>query len=793
MIGLFSAPGPGRLPFGLLLFTLAFAPLAFGTVELWSLLTVQLVVGAALVLCLAGLLRSGEPFLRVPGLLPLLLLLGFMLVQLVPLPVWLLQLVSPQSWEAYRPVYEQSGAADWLPISVYRKATLQEFFRLGAGIMLYVLIVQTVRSGARLKQLLGFVVAVASVIAFFAILQQFTADGRIYWFRPAPGGEPGGPWININQYAAYMEAIAPLALALFLFYRPRFAADMSRRERFVSFFSSPRSNLHLFLGFAFVLLGFSVFVSLCRGGIITILLSMLLFAALKGFIQRRTARLNVWIAFCLVLLAVSWFGWQPIIDEFDKTFAVDGSITDARTTLYSDTLAIIKDYPVFGAGFDTFVDVYPAYQTIVSDRIFEHAHNDYLELLTDGGVIGFALAAWFVTTVVLHGWRRMIRRRDRYAVLVGIGALTSIAALLMHSVVDFNLRNNAIGFYFFSLCGLLVVTVNTRHGYEVERQSLLASARRSSVAALLLFSVLFLAAVATVQFTVLRGGYSFNRVRAVYVTSHLDPALLERVIEGVNEAGRWDPLEPFYPFYRGNLALMRDGREAALAYYLRAALLRPLEGVYLQHIGLMLPEERQPEATTLIDEGYRRTFYKYRMAPSWAEWLLITGQRPKAIGLLKGWFVRDAHHAATMIPLMETYRFSREEVAEVLPPSVEAWIRFGHYKEDMGEVEEAGYYRSRALSFVDGETKVQPGWFAQLISYHQRHRQPGQALAVLRQAVERCPDHAPFHIMLGDHYRSENITYRALEEYQKAVALEPGNESYRRRLRKLELDIEFGK
>lgn len=783
----------GRLAFGFLLFVIAFSPLAFGTVEYWSKAVAQLGVAVGLIFCLFGLWRSGQPLLRVPGLLPLLLLLGLLLLQLVPLPVGVLQVISPQSWEAYRPVYEQAGGDGWLSISVHRKATLQEFLLLGAGVMLYVLTLQVLRSGPRIKRVLGFVVALGSVIAFFAILQQFSSDGRIYWFRPAPGGSPGGPWININQYAAFIEALCPLALALFLFYRPPISADMSWRERFVSFFSSARSNLHLFLGFAFILLAFSVFVSLCRGGIITILLSMLLFAVLKGVAQRGFGRVSVWVVFCLVLLAVSWFGWQPIAEEFDKAIGEDWTIQDGRTTLYADTLGIIKDFPLVGAGFGTFVDVYPSYQTIVTDRVFEHAHNDYLELLTDGGVLGFALGVWFVGTIVLHGWRRAIRRRDRYAVLVGIGALTSIGALLMHSVVDFNLQNGAIGLYFFFLCGLLVAVVNTRHGYAVDDQSLLAPASRRQLPALLVFSVVFLVVVLVVQYGVLRAGHSFNRVKSVYVSSHLDPTIMERVVAGVADAGRWDPLESFYPFYRGNLAVVREGREEALRYYQRAALLRPMEGIYLQRIGLMLPADRADAATELMAEGYRRALLKHRMVASWVEWLLISDQRLPAIELLTEWFVRDPGQAATLIPLMETHQLSRDEVAAVLPPSVEAWIRFGHYKEQVGEIEDAGYYRSRALEFIDGEDEVRPSWFAQLISYYQRHDQPGEALSVLREAVERCPDHAPFHIMLGDHYLRENITYRALEEYQKAVALEPGNESYRRRLRKLELDIEFGK
>jgi len=264
-------------------FVLIFAPLAFGTVEHWSLMTVQVFTGIALVLCLAGLKREEGVLYRVPGLLPLFLLLGFMILQLVPLPPGLVKVVSPASWQAYEPVYVLAGADYWIPVSVNQKATLQELLRICSYGLFYVLTVQLLRTGTRINRTLKFLAGLGAAVAFVAILQQFSSNGLIYWFRPAPGGHPGGPWININQYAAFIEALCPIVLALFLYYRPAGADDSSWRERIVSFFSSPQSNTHLFLGFAFVLMVFSVFVTLCRGGIITILASMVLFGLISSF------------------------------------------------------------------------------------------------------------------------------------------------------------------------------------------------------------------------------------------------------------------------------------------------------------------------------------------------------------------------------------------------------------------------------------------------------------------------------------------------------------------------------
>ena len=88
-----------------------------------------------------------------------------------------------------------------------------------------------------------------------AIVQQVGSPERIYWLRAVPdNASPFGPWINPNQFAGFMEMMSPLALSLFLFYRPRLHGRESLREKVVNFFTMPGSNLYLFLGCAATLM-----------------------------------------------------------------------------------------------------------------------------------------------------------------------------------------------------------------------------------------------------------------------------------------------------------------------------------------------------------------------------------------------------------------------------------------------------------------------------------------------------------------------------------------------------------
>jgi len=497
------------------------------------------------------------------------------------------------------------------------------------------------------------------------------------------------------------------------------------------------------------------------------------------------------VVICLAGLAVSWFGWQPIIDEFDRAFDPSGAIRDARLQLWSDTLKLIVDYLYVGGGFGTFNDIYPSYKTIASNFAFEHAHNDYLELLANGGIVGFALAAWFCLAVLAQGLRLVMARRDRLAVLVGIGALTSICALLMHSVVDFNMHNGAVGLYFFFICGLLVAVVNHRYS-RYEETSLLTVMQPKGRRMLTAFSSVFLVLVVTVQLSVLIAANSYTKIRDIYVTRHLAPELVSEIERRLAAAVTFDPLEGRYPFYQGNIKLVQQQTEDALNHYLQAAQKQPMDGFYLQRIGMMLPQTKSDVATSLLQEGYRRALNKEQLVHSWAEWLLMTNQREQAVAMLRERLQVDPAQIVQMIPMLQIHAFTREERARLLPAKPDAWIRYGDYLEKAGNPEGSLYYREKALQFIDNEPEIKANWILQLINYHRRHQQPEEALEVIRYGIDKLPDYAPFHIWLGDYYKKEGITYRAKEEYERAVMLDPRNESYKRRLRKLELDIEFG-
>ncbi len=775
-----------RTSFILFLITLFFAPLAFGSAEQWSITTVQFLVCCA-TLCFVFSLRNSERhLLKAPGTLPLVLLILWMFFQTLPLPPLIVKTLAPAIYDIYKPILEASPQDHWIPMTVNQKATLFECLRIASYALFYFLTVQILSNGTHLKKTVRIVSYLAIGIAFLAIIQKFSSPDKIYWFRITPANSGTvGPWVYHNHYAGFMEMTCPLVLALFLFYRPSVNQNKPLRSRIVEACTMPGSNLHVFLGAGLIIIISSVFISLSRGGIISLTIALLLFILiLPNKIFQFKFMTYAFLTTCIALM-VTWFGWGAIVEKFGSAFTETGGIANCRFLLWKDSLELFFDFPITGSGFGTFLHIYPLYKTIQSDLIFDHAHNDYIELLTDGGIIGFVLAAWFVLTVILNGWKNLRNRRDSYAILLSIGALTAIISILFHSITDFNMHNGANGLYFFFLCGLLVSAGNTRIYFRT-RPTLLEELRSPSKVVLLTSCLLLLGATFFIRGGALAARVGYLKIANIYLSKNLKEEKLLTVAAEAKRASRFDPLEGKYNFSLGNAQVFLNQKTEAFASLIQASQKNPLSGIYLQRVALMLTTVDKNEAEKLMSLAYTRALNKDPLVLTWVEWLLSLNERDKAVIMLQDIFSDKPELARKFMPSLVAHSLTRQEIITILPKSVSAWIYYGRLVEKLGDLDDSEFYRLGALDFLDQEKGIKPGYYRQLYWFYLRQKKYDQALTVLRAASKKLPEHAEFHVFLGNYYKKEGITYRAREEYEQALLLEPADEKTRKKLEKLQ-------
>lgn len=453
-----------------LLFLLVFTPLAFGTVEPWSIAIMEIVVFGLFFTQVgtlgAQLPRSGSARAI---LILFLLFVGLVLFQLWPLPGATLERVSPAAYETWT---RFGGAApgDLRTVSLYPDATLQELLRLLACAAVFTVVARGFRTRERILFLVKTILFMAALLAVVAIAQKLTWNGRILWVFPVEEylrRDPRiwGPYVNHNHFAFYLEMALPLALGMLVYTAPAtsVSSGLPWGRRLARFLGS--ESLASYAGYFLLalLLAACLLATLSRGAILASAVAGLFFA--WNTWGRRSLRkkglqatMAAAAAIGLIVLLPSWDRVVQRFEDIDEKQQVD------RLYVLQDSLAMVKDYPLFGTGLGTFDQGYRRYQTKKSRLFYDHAHNDYLELATETGAAGFLLAGgmsavFFVT--LMRGWRK---KKGRFGTCIGAGGMSSCAALAVHSGADFNMHIPANALLFAVIAGLTYAAIYNPSG-----------------------------------------------------------------------------------------------------------------------------------------------------------------------------------------------------------------------------------------------------------------------------------------------------------------------------------------
>lgn len=315
--------------------------------------------------------------------------------------------------------------------TAYAPFTRQGLLLLAADFLLFFVLVNTVESRQQKMTLVVALVVFGAAVALFAEVQDFTSDGRIYWWlEPAQGGWVYGPYVNHNHYAGLMNMLAMLPLALVL------GRAVRRDKAFLMLFVT-------------VLMFTSVLFSGSRGGLFAfagqlVLLAVIFFS--RG--QKKYVLLAVALAAGLALLTMA-LGLVAL----EKRFADADQAMGGRVTVWRDSLAAIRQHLWIGTGFGTFAVIYPRFKSTPGTLQWREAHNDYLQLLFETGVVGFLLMGWFLLRLVRHVLPLLYARDPDFGIT--LGASLGCFGILLHSLVDFNMQIPANAMLFFVLCALL--------------------------------------------------------------------------------------------------------------------------------------------------------------------------------------------------------------------------------------------------------------------------------------------------------------------------------------------------
>jgi O-antigen ligase len=408
-----------------LLLLLAFTALSHGAVEPWSIFAFNCGVLVLILLWACKVVVDGRFKLTVPDTL---------------LPVAALLLVG-----LAQSVAITGDGGRWLSLSKDVGATRSAVVTLFFLTVSFLIAINFFFTRRGLVVLSNFLVMFGLGLAMFSLIQHFTWNGSFYWVRPTESPSPFGPFANHNHFAGYMEMLIPLPMALLLT-------------------RSARGEMRLLYGFAAMIMGVALLASLSRGGMISFAAGVIFIFAMsfrlkrdgRGGRARRVIRkklpflsfifhpaVPVLLLSALIIAGIIWVGADPVIDRIAQNPAYGDrqaeTFFSSRGWVWRDTMTMISANPLLGVGLGGYRTAFPIYSQSDGSLIVAQAHNDYLQIVADCGIAGGAIALWFII-VVFRAVFRGVGSRDNLTAGLALGSGAGLFAMLVHSLLDFNLQ-----------------------------------------------------------------------------------------------------------------------------------------------------------------------------------------------------------------------------------------------------------------------------------------------------------------------------------------------------------------
>jgi O-Antigen ligase len=428
-----------------LIAVIALTAIPYGTVESWSEALFECAVFFLALLWIvhgfiAGSWRIGNTSLVLP-------MIGLVVLAIAQSIGW---------WKT-----DLAGEQVWFAISADPFEAWAFAFRMAALVLASLLVIRFTSSTKRLGILVHAIIAVAVLSALFGIARQAMQHGPGFVLSRLQPEQGFGQFINKNHFAFLMEMAVGLVVGVALMRR-------GRRDRVLLYLS------------ALLLMWAAVVLSNSRGGLLTItvqaIFAALLFANSRTFAREKGANQKGWIRWTrsiavntvmigtlllIIVVGVVWLGGDQLATGVE-TATVEMTGVDAsemhegarRRDIWRATWQMFKAHPIAGVGLGGFWTEVSVYHSASGVLTPQQAHNDYLELLASGGILGAALLIWFAFALIKQA-RQSVNASGGFQRAGFLGAIIGVVGVGVHSIFDFGLHITINALVFVALLAIL--------------------------------------------------------------------------------------------------------------------------------------------------------------------------------------------------------------------------------------------------------------------------------------------------------------------------------------------------
>ncbi len=416
-----------RLTFLLICTIVIFTTLAYGTVHQPIIAVTYILISLTMIVWAAdGFASRKLQFSRSLLQLPLILLAVYAFIQTIPFGT-----------------YAEAAGVAGIPrtISVEPFATQVTAMHMLFLAAFFAIVLASIDSAKRLKTFVAVLTIFGFIYAFYAILQSVLSPDKIYGIYKPQSATPFGSFVNRHNFAAIIELLIALPLGML-------------------FSGSLRPDKRLIYVVAAALMGTALLLSGSRGGLVALVAEVLLIVILTTRLRgTKDLVLKAGLSILLLLAAVGgaiFVGGDTSLTRF-AVGAQSDDITSNRSQIWSVTVKVIGEYMPLGAGLGAFTQAYAKLDTSSGFERVDQAHNDYLQILADAGIVGLVIGALFLFWFFREG-KRNVRIDNKFRRGIAVGAFAGCFGILVHSAFDFVLHITAVSVMFLAVLSILVAT-----------------------------------------------------------------------------------------------------------------------------------------------------------------------------------------------------------------------------------------------------------------------------------------------------------------------------------------------
>jgi putative inorganic carbon (HCO3(-)) transporter len=444
-----------RFLWNFLLLLLIWLPIPLGSNRPWAWFIFELSAFSIMLGCVV-LKRHNEWLGLARYKTPIVIWLAFLficLLQIIPLPANLVELISPS-----RLGEQLNSVMPWYYLSTDLGQSQISFIKSLGYFCIFLSCLILIDNEKYLRRLLLVLLFSGTIQAIYGVLEVLSGYGFSPIFDFVISESATGSFVYKNHFANFLMLCLSAGVGLMVMdieiNKSRKAQDW--RIAVIKTLLSNKTVIRICLAIMVI----ALVMSRSRMGNVAFFSAIIAVSMFVFLLDRKKSKgLGILLVSMLIIdlfIVSHWFG----LDKVQQRLAETSLSQENRDEVVLDSLPIVKHYPIIGAGAGSFYSVFPGYKNSIINAFYDHAHNDYLQILIEYGILGFAVLGLLVLFSFIKAMTALKKNASPVSKGTAFACLMAYLGMLIHMSVDFPLQAPANAVYFVILLALPLISKN---------------------------------------------------------------------------------------------------------------------------------------------------------------------------------------------------------------------------------------------------------------------------------------------------------------------------------------------